>query len=178
MRLLSMSRIAPKKRIDLMIDAVAELQRRGLSSRLVISGEGDERLEDELRQRAERLGVSADVEFTGMVAGDAKEAVYAGAQILLAPSDDENFGISVAEALARGIPCITSDAVGSAAGLPEDAGAVVAAPTGATIADAVEALLRRDAVALRAGARAFAESNFEWDAVAERWVRIIRRYRP
>lgn len=172
-RLLSMSRIAPKKRIDLMIDAVAELRNREVAARLVIAGDGDPNLVERLRVQAERLGIQDRVEFRGLVSGDAKEAVYADAQLLLAPSDDENFGISVAEALARGLPIVASSAVGAVAGLPASAGLVIDSPTGATVADGVQALLRQDPADLRAGARAFAEERFDWDAVADRWVRII-----
>lgn len=172
-RLLSMSRIAPKKRIDLMIDAVAELRDREVAARLVVAGDGDPQLVDRLRAQAGRLGVQDSVEFLGLVAGEAKEAVYADAQLLLAPSDDENFGISIAEALARGLPIVASTAVGAVAGLPASAGIVIDSPTGETIAGAVQALLLHDQSELRAGARAFAEEHFDWDAVADRWVRII-----
>lgn len=172
-RLLSLSRIAPKKRIDLMIDAVEELRKRGVSTRLVVAGSGDDQLEADLRRRAERQGVADAVSFVGMLVADDREQAYADAQFFLAPSDDENFGMSPTEALARAVPTVASTQVASLAALPDSAGAVLEAPTGATIADAVQRLLAADQAGLRSAARRFAEQQFEWGAVAGAWAVIL-----
>ena len=172
-RLLSLSRIAPKKRIDLMIDAVAELRRRGVSAQLTVAGEGDAGLKQQLLEQAERQDVTDLVDFVGMLEGIAKEQAYGRAQYFLAPSDDENFGISPAEALARAVPLIASEQVASASGLPSRAGALLESPSGATIADAVQRLLGEDQAALRSAARAFAEQRFDWNTVAATWADLL-----
>ena len=69
------------------------------------------------------VGIGDRVRFTGALAGTHLEDVYAGTDLLVSASRRESYGMSVTEALARGIPVVTTD-VG---GLPE---AVGSAPDG------------------------------------------------
>jgi len=174
LQLVSMSRIAPKKRIDLMIGAVAELKLRGVTARLRIGGTGDPFLEKALREQCSRLGVVEEVTFEGHIDGAKKESLYASAAIFLLPSDDENFGIGLAEALARGIPCIASANVAAAAYMNGAGGIVLDSPTEKSIADAITELRSsKDWEALRRSARRVAEDNFSWDATALRWQLVL-----
>jgi glycosyltransferase involved in cell wall biosynthesis len=60
-------------------------------------------------QKAIRLrGVEADFEFVGPIEGQAKWALYRRADLFVLPSHSENFGLVVAEALACGVPVITT----------------------------------------------------------------------
>ncbi|MET4639301.1 glycosyltransferase [Mycetocola sp. 2940] len=174
MSLLSLSRIAPKKRIDLMIDAMRALKDLGHDAELVIAGVGDARLTDELRRQSQRLGVDRSVRFVGQVHGDAKERLFAGADIFLLPSDDENFGIGLAEALAHGLPCITSDRVAAAEAMSSATGRVLSTPTGESIAQAVLELHEGSNLGIaRIAARRDAEREFSWDSVALKWERQL-----
>ena len=53
-------------------------------------------------------GLESDFEFPGLVVGEQKERCFAEADIFILPTYSENFGIAVAEALARGLPVITT----------------------------------------------------------------------
>ena len=173
LRMISVSRIAPKKRIDLMIDAVAELETIGVPTRLWIAGTGDSLLLDSLKERARAAGVAQYVEFLGEVVGNKKELIFLESDVFLLPSDDENFGIALAESLAYGVPVVASSMVAAAEFLNGHGGMVLENPTGRSIADAIVALMGRDWPGLRGEARAVAEAAFDWRAVAARWTEAL-----
>ena len=64
-----------------------------------------------LKQRADALGLGDRVVWPGPLYDDAKWGVLRGAQAMILPSHQENFGIAVAEALAVGTPVLISDKV-------------------------------------------------------------------
>lgn len=167
--LISISRIAPKKRIDLMLDAVSELGSRDVRVHLTVAGSGDAKLLQNLNRQAQKLGISDQVDFVGEVSGEAKEALFGRGDIFLFPSDDENFGIGLAEALAHGVPVVASTKVAAAQFMRGQGGAVIENPDGRSIADAIVHLLDGEWVDHRKGARAVAEVSFGWSSVAERW---------
>ncbi len=106
---LSLSRLHPIKQIDVIIDAFAVAAPdlpKGM--RLVIAGEGRKEYAEELMARAVSAGVGERVMFVGPVAGDTKGALLRDANCVIAASRSENFGISIAEALAHGTPVIAS----------------------------------------------------------------------
>ena len=70
-------------------------------------GSGDAAYELLLRQRAEQYELN-NVQFTGFVSGQEKEKQLAGLSALFVPSDFENFGMIIAEALACGTPVFAS----------------------------------------------------------------------
>jgi glycosyltransferase involved in cell wall biosynthesis len=174
--LLSISRLAPKKRIDLMIHGTAVLRSRGVDVRLVIAGDGSPSFVRGLHELASRLQISEHVTFAGQVKGMAKSRLYEQASVFLLPSDDENFGIGLAEALAHGVPCVASNKVAAAAFMGNKGGVVLEGPTPASIADAVEIILGSETDSLRREARAIAESSFSWNSVARQWVTEIQTH--
>lgn len=158
------SRLSPEKRPDLAIEAVRELRRRGVPVRLVVAGTG----QHDARLRAQAEGLP--IRFVGRL--DGREVVarlFASADVVLAPGPIETFGLAALEALACGTPV----AVNGASALPEVVGeAGVAAPSTAIgFADAVEALLARDATDRRAAARARAQA-YGWDRTVERMLAL------
>lgn len=175
--ILALGRIAQKKRIDLAIATVDELRGRGFPCRLEIVGEGDEAYVESLRRATSESGLSDHVVFAGGATGASKLSHLASADILLSPSDDENFGIAVAEALASGLPVVVSHAVASANGLPFGAGRVVTLPTPVSLADAVVDLALSDKEAACLAAADFA-TRFSWSAVARTWDQTLGRYVP
>jgi glycosyltransferase involved in cell wall biosynthesis len=172
--LISISRLAPKKRVDLMIGALAELKSRGLCARLIVAGEGGSAFVQGLHDLASRLGVSELITFTGQVAGDEKSRLFEQADIFLLPSDDENFGIGLAEALAHSVPCVASANVAAASFMRNEGGVVLNVPTPSSIADAVEVILATAPNVLRKQAHDIAASSFSWASIADQWVSQLR----
>ena len=103
---LYLGRLHPKKQVDVLLDAWAQIRPTGW--RLAIAGSGDPDYEQALRAQAARLGIAEQVRFLGAVHGDAKSALLAGSQLFLQPSLHENFGLAVAEAMMHGLPALTT----------------------------------------------------------------------
>jgi glycosyltransferase involved in cell wall biosynthesis len=173
LRLLALSRIAPKKRHDLILGALRVLRDRGIPAELDVVGTGPNELVANLHSLATTLGIGEQVRFHNQKSGAEKEAFYRNADLYLLPSDDENFGISLAESLAHGLPAIASTGVASAMVMDESAGRVLDLPTEESIADAIVELRSGDRAAMSQGARACAEANFSWRTAADSWTRAL-----
>ncbi len=98
------------KRVPDTIRILKEVQKK-IPARLVLVGDGPERSESE--RLARELGVQKDVMFLGKQDGLAE--ILSSADLFLMPSQSESFGLSALEAMACGIPVISS----SVGGLPE-----------------------------------------------------------
>jgi glycosyltransferase involved in cell wall biosynthesis len=103
---------------DLLVEALAGL--RDLDWHCVLAGslDRDPYFVDQLRARITRLGYGHRVRLPGVLTGEVLSHAYATADLLVAPSRSETFGMAVTEALAHGVPVIAA-AVG---GLPEALG--------------------------------------------------------
>jgi alpha-1,6-mannosyltransferase len=163
---LVVSRLSSEKRVDLAVDAVAQVVRDGRPARLVVAGDGP--LLTRLRARAQRLGV--EHRFLGFVPDRARIAtLLACADVVVAPGPIETFGLAALEALASGTPVVCS----ATSALPEVVGAAGAAgtPDPQALALAVHAVLDLPVGTRRAAARARAEL-FPWSATGEAMLRI------
>jgi glycosyltransferase involved in cell wall biosynthesis len=104
-RLLFLSRIHPKKGLDLLLHAWAAL--RPTAWELAIVGHGELAYVEEVKRLASKLKVE-NVHFYAHVDGDAREAMFAQSSAFILPTYSENFGNVVAEAMVRGLPVITT----------------------------------------------------------------------
>ena len=105
--LLFLSRVHPKKGIELLLCAWAELEARFPEWRLRIVGPGGADYIASLKAQAMSNG-SSRVAFEGPLYGDAKAVAYRNADLFVLPTHSENFGMVVAEALAQECPAIVS----------------------------------------------------------------------
>jgi glycosyltransferase involved in cell wall biosynthesis len=109
---LFLSRIHPKKGIDLLIKAIAELDDELPSEFIIaIAGTGDDEYIQNLQNLAETLNITKRFQWLGMISGNVKWGAFSAAGFFILPSHQENFGIVVAEALAVGTPALISDKV-------------------------------------------------------------------
>jgi glycosyltransferase involved in cell wall biosynthesis len=104
---------------DLLVEALAELADRDWHCVLAGSLDRDPGFVEQVRTRITRLGFDHRVRLTGVLTGAALSHAYSTADLLVAPSRSETYGMTVTEALAHGLPVIAAD-VG---GLPEALGA-------------------------------------------------------
>jgi glycosyltransferase involved in cell wall biosynthesis len=107
---LALSRIHPKKGFELLIESFAMLrkQRRFGDWSLVFAGAGDEEYINRLKDLARQRGLDGAARFIGWLDGARKHAALEGASLLAMPSYQENFGISLIEAMACGVPVLVS----------------------------------------------------------------------
>jgi len=102
-KVIFLSRIHPKKGIEILLDAWRETNTQGWS--LEIAGNGDPKYIENLTKSAKDLD---NVCFVGAKYNEAKWDFLRSADVMVLPTHSENFGIVVAEALAVGLPVITT----------------------------------------------------------------------
>jgi glycosyltransferase involved in cell wall biosynthesis len=108
--ILALSRIHPKKGFEMLIESFAALKKSGSFSdwRLVFAGDGEAGYVDQLKTLASLRGLNGDAVFAGWIDGDQKYAALKDASLLAMPSYQENFGLSLVEAMACGVPVLVS----------------------------------------------------------------------
>jgi glycosyltransferase involved in cell wall biosynthesis len=161
---LSVSAKRPHKNLMRLLGALALIP-TGRRPLLVIPGYPTPH-EEELRARATRLGVRADVRFLGWVDAGTLEGLYAVARCFVFPSLYEGFGLPVLEAMARGVPVTCSDR-GALREIAGDAALLFDPEAEPQIAGAIERLLSDEAEAERLRAAGYARAaSFTWSAAA------------
>jgi glycosyltransferase involved in cell wall biosynthesis len=107
--LLFLSRINPIKGLPMLFEAIEKLQKALDDWILVIAGFEDvSGYQLELEQLVKKLNISNKIIFAGPLFKENKEDALAAADIFVLPTHSENFGIVVAEALAAGVPVLTT----------------------------------------------------------------------
>lgn len=106
--LLFLSRIHPKKGLPLLLKAWKKVEAERKDWVLAIAGTDESGHTAELSQMADELNLGDSLQFMGALFDKDKLAAYALAELFVLPSYSENFGVAIAEALAAGIPVITT----------------------------------------------------------------------
>jgi glycosyltransferase involved in cell wall biosynthesis len=175
---LVLCRLHPKKGLDLFLDVFLDVARREEFQhwRLVVAGEGEQGYAAGLKRLVQDRGGNGRVLFTGWLEGPEKIAALQGAAMLAMPSHQENFGLSVVEALARGVPVLVSTHVNLAEEIRgAGAGWIVSLERHALHQALLEAL-RSDGERASRGSlgRNFARARFSWSAVAAELAQVYR----
>jgi glycosyltransferase involved in cell wall biosynthesis len=109
--LLFLGRLHPKKGCDLLIDALPRDSNPENALSLVLAGPDQIGWQRDLQARVAHLDMAPRIIFTGMLRGDMKQGALGSADAFILPSHQENFGMSVVEALAAGLPVLISERV-------------------------------------------------------------------
>jgi glycosyltransferase involved in cell wall biosynthesis len=174
---LVVGRLIEHKRVDLTLEAFAQLRERTPAPRMGIVGAGPEL--DRLVELAQRLGIEDRVHFFGSVADDASTwALMRGAHVLVATSEREGFGLTVAESLALGTPVVTVDCDGNEARHlvePGETGTVAPCGDAAAVATGIDDWLDRqvDRGSVSAGFWA-AHADLDWDVSAAHYAAVLK----
>jgi glycosyltransferase involved in cell wall biosynthesis len=113
---LYLGRLHPLKGLEMLVEAWGRLHDAQHQSpqpsmehwRLVIAGPDEQGTLAALERQSRELGHMESIDFAGPVYGEEKERLLDAADIFVLPTRSENFGIVVAEALAAGVPVITT----------------------------------------------------------------------
>jgi phosphatidyl-myo-inositol alpha-mannosyltransferase len=171
---LYVGRLEPRKGVEVLVRAMAEVQRRQPQARLTIAGDGPDR--GRLADIARQAGVH--VRFAGAVTDDALPAYFQAADVVCSPAlGGESFGIVLLEAMASGCAVVASRIEGYEALVGARACARLV-PPGAPmpLADAICDILADAALRRRLGeAGAAAAREYDWPAVASRLTAIYGR---
>lgn len=179
--ILALSRLHPKKNLDVLIQAFAEVAgTQGFEDwRLVIAGDGPAAHRASLEAQAKRL-LGDRVVFTGWLdRGETARALRAAA-LFVSPSSQENFGLSVAEAMSCGLPVVVGPGVNLSGQIQEAQAGWVTRPLVPSLSDTLREAMASPEERLRRGkaARAFAESRFRWSQVAASVEDLYRSFLP
>jgi glycosyltransferase involved in cell wall biosynthesis len=164
---LSLGRIHPKKGLAFLVHAWSKVEIECPGWSLKIIGPSEAGHDDELRALAMGLGL-AHVSVEGPVYGDAKTIAYRDADLFVLPTLNENFGLTVAEALAAGTPAISTKGAPWRGLEREGCGWWIdhgVEPLAAALAHAM-ALPREALKAMGEKGRTWMAQDFSWDRVA------------
>jgi glycosyltransferase involved in cell wall biosynthesis len=174
--LVSVGRLIPQRRFDLLLRAFARVRREGHAMTLTLVGDGPQA--EELRGLARDLGVDDAVRFIGRVSAAQVIPHLLAADLYVNPTTIESFGLAVLEAAGCGLPILTTR-VGYTASLVTEGESGYTVPAGdeAALVEALRALvkdpprLRRMGQALRGRAEAL---GLTWPAVARQLADLYR----
>ncbi len=169
----SVGRIHPVKRLDLLIDAFQRVVEMHPRAHLVIAGPDEHGLRSTLESRAGQ--VASAITWLGAVDAVRRDGLLRHASAFVMCSDSESFGLAALEALRAEVPVVVTDTCGWDAIALEGAGYVVA-QTAAAISDGLVEVLRDPVQARQMGARgrAYALRAFAWPSVAGRFDALYR----
>jgi glycosyltransferase involved in cell wall biosynthesis len=159
--LLVVSRLVPHKRVELAVDALAELSDEFPGLELVVAGRGW--WDDELHSHVAARGLQQRVRFAGFVSEEEKARLYGRAWVSLVPSLKEGWGLVVVEAGVHATPSVGFRAAGGVAESIRDGVTGLLADDQDGFVAAVARLLRDRQLRERLGRNAAAHAaGFTW----------------
>jgi glycosyltransferase involved in cell wall biosynthesis len=164
-KLVTVCRLAPNKRVDHAIQVVAALKKMNCPATLTILGDGESRAELEALVRA--LSLSELVAFAGAVPEEKKNQELSSAHLLLHTSVREGWGLNVLEANARGTPAVVYPVDGLVDSTLKDVtGIVTDSEDPSNMADQVARLRRNPDLYIALRNKAWERSKrFQWQHI-------------
>lgn len=181
---LSVATLIPRKGHAVLIEALSGLQDRAWTLHCVGSTTRDADTANALRTAIAAHGLGDRVHLHGEVPASVLQAMYGQADAVVLPSFFEGYGMALAEALAHGLPVVSTTAGAIADTVPRDAGVLVPPGDAMALRAALEALLVeplwRDRLA--AGARAARAALPTWPQAVARFAAalesLVREHKP
>lgn len=173
-RAVFLSRVHPKKGLPMLVEAWARVRPAGWE--LVLAGRDEGGHRAEIEAQAEAAGLSDGVQFVGDLGDADKWGLLASADLFVLPTHSENFGIVVAEALAAGLPVLTTRGAPWAVLDTERCGwwtDVSAAAIAAALAEATS-LSDAERQAMGERGRRYAAAHLRWDRAADEMMAAYR----
>ncbi len=180
-RLLTVGRLVKKKGHRYLIEALAQLGAEGYDFEGVIVGEGPER--SHLALLIDRLGLAGRIHLLGALPSDQVRDLYASSDIFVLPcvvardGDRDGIPVSLMEAMASGLPVVSTPVSGIPELVTEDVGRLVPPRDVGTLAEALRDLMKspdlREALGRRG--QAAVEAGFDVRANSERLAALFER---
>ncbi|MBD1843178.1 glycosyltransferase [Cyanobacteria bacterium FACHB-63] len=173
--LLFMSRIDPKKGLDLLLPALEQLNQ---DFHFVLAGGNpqDPGYEAAIRDRIQTSHLKDRTSIVGFVTGAEKTALLEAADLFVLPSYYENFGIAVAEAMSVGTPVVISDQVHIWKEIERSQSGWICTCDVESVTQTLKAALRDRTEQLRRGKNAqnHAQIHYSWNAIAQQMITTYR----
>ncbi len=173
LKLLTVGRLSVTKRVEMLIKAVEILSKKNKRTRLTIAGGGG--LLEQLKNLVEQKKLTDIINLTGRIESEKMPDVYRQNNIFVSASMQEGMSNAMLEALAAGLPIITTRCEGVDE-LITDNGIVVEDTGAVALAEAINDLAenKQRYNAMCAAARRQAE-KFGWENVAEEYIKLYQR---
>ena len=171
---LFISRIEPKKGLDLLIPALESILESGIEFQFILAGSNpqDADYEAGIKVKIQHSSLAKYTTITGFVSGDRKNELLTNADLFVLPSYYENFGIAVAEAMAAGVPVAISDRVHISEDIRQAEAGWVGPLEVDAIADSIKSALLDPQERQRRGlnAKEYAKKHYNWEAIAQQTI--------
>ena len=166
--ILFLGRMHSKKQPELLIEAFDRIRGDHPEMRLVMAGSGSIKMMTMLQRAVERLGLTSLVIFTGMLDEVAVREALTAADVFVLLSLQENFGLSILEAMAAACPVIVSGHVGVSDLVSASGSGLVVEANVEALVQALQKLLDEPEVRQKMGqcGRREVLSKFTWESVA------------
>jgi glycogen synthase len=165
-------RLEYEKGVQTLLTALTRVRAEVGPTRLFVAGIGT--YSEELRRQVRELKLQRHVRFTGFVKDRELRLLYGAADVAVAPSIYEPFGLVAVEAMACGTPVVVGDTGGLREIVSDGSGLSFPPQDDVALADALIRVLTEDGLAERlvAGGRARTERRYDWNAVGRRTVEV------
>jgi len=185
--LLSVGSVVPRKGHDLLVEALARIRHLPWSCVCAGSLTRDPEHAAKVLERLASTGLEERVRFPGEVEASELEGLYRGSSLFVLPSHYEGYGMALAEALAWGIPVVSTRAGAISGTVPREAGVLVPPGDPGALAAVLEELLSEAGgkpdgsgrlEGLRRGAQLHARTLPRWELQGEAMARALLELAP
>lgn len=171
--LIYMGRLISRKRPDFLIEVFRDVHKKFPKTTLLIFGEGP--LKAKLKAQINQYKLQKSVFLTGFTFGKEKNRFYNTSDIFVFPSINEGFVLVILEALAAGLPIVTSRAVSFEEAILQNQNGYLVPPFNKTKwIEALQKLINNVSLRKRMGekSRYIAEKRFSWDMTAQNNIEV------
>ncbi|MEP0911403.1 glycosyltransferase [Leptolyngbya sp. GB1-A1] len=173
--ILFLGRIDPKKGLDLLSAAFAQIHKQFPETHLILAGPDNTGYLSTARSYFAEVGCLEAVTFTGMLTGSLKLAALAAVNLYVAPSYSEGFSMSVLEGMASGLPCVITTGCNFPEAAQAQAAQVVKIDAHAIASALIHCLQNpEEAKAMGDRARQFIFENYTWDSIAANLIQVYQ----
>jgi glycosyltransferase involved in cell wall biosynthesis len=173
--ILFMSRLHKKKGLDLLLEVWPEIVKEYPSWCLLIVGPDYSKYTDRISTLAADKNISGNIKALGMVTGHDKKSVFSASEFFVLPSFTENFGVVIGEALAAGLPAITTTGTPWSEINTHNCGKYIALSK-ENLLQALQEMMSLDSETLTAmsnNGKSLIKNNYSWSAQAVKFGQAI-----
>jgi glycosyltransferase involved in cell wall biosynthesis len=173
-RLLYVGRLVRLKGIEELLQAVAVLAKKQPRIRLDVVGRGPRRYMLYLKVMAHQLGISSKVRWLGYHPPDKVRELYSSYGAVIVPSRQESFGLVALEALASGVPLVSTRSGGLAQFVNDNVAQIITRVDNGAIVDAIETMWKADQLTKQRVQEGFkAAEPYAWSIIAGRYLELF-----
>ena len=168
-RFLFLSRLHPKKRLEVLMNALACLQSyyNQRNWYLYIAGDGEQDYVLKLKRIANELGIANRVVWMGHITGQIKENLLKSVDWYVLPSASENFAISAVEAMAAGVPVIITESVGVSDMVQKHRAGIITGSNSDELSQALYQAMNGPPLAMKRASRQLVKEHYLWSNVGK-----------